>query len=109
MRSMAIGVVVFALVFGSAMLTMALLSMVPEHHLSDNSKDVVKLGIAVIATMSALVLGLLLAATKGSFDARGRELTQMSAEIILLDRLLAHYGSETKELRDLLHRAVVDA
>jgi hypothetical protein len=88
--------VVFALVFGSAMLAMALHAVVPEHHLSTDSKDVVKLGIAVIATMSALVVSLLLASANGSFDTRSREFTQMSANIILLDRLLAQYGRETK-------------
>jgi hypothetical protein len=93
----AIGWVVFALILGSAMLAMALHSVVPEHHLSTDSKDVVKLGIAVIATMSALVLSLLIASAKGSYDTRSREFTQMSANIILLDRLLAHYGPETKD------------
>ena len=75
---MAIGWVVFAVVFGSAMLAMSLRAVVPEHHLSSESKDVVKLGIAVIATMSALVLSLLLASAKGSYDTRNREFTQMS-------------------------------
>jgi hypothetical protein len=101
--------VVFALVFGSAMLAMALHAVVPEHHLSTDSKDVVKLGIAVIATMSSLVVSLLLASANGSFDTRSREFTQMSANIILLDRLLAQYGRETKGVRDLLHSSVVDA
>jgi hypothetical protein len=109
MSAMTIGWVVFALVFGSALLAMALHALVPEHHLSADSKDVVKLGIAVIATMSALVLGLLLASAKGTFDTRSREFTQMSANVILLDRLLAHYGPETKEVRDLLRRSIVDA
>jgi hypothetical protein len=106
---MAIGWVVFALVFGSAMLGMALHAVVPEHHLSTESKDVVRIGIAVIATMSAIVLGLLLASAKGSYDSRSREFTQMSADIILLDHFLAHFGAETKEVRDLLRRSVVDA
>jgi len=44
MSSMATGGVVFALVFGNAMLAMALRSVVPEHHLSANSEDVVKPG-----------------------------------------------------------------
>src|SRR5260221_6583050 len=106
---MAIGWAVFAVVFGSALLVMDLQGVVPEHHLSADSKDVVKLGVAVIATMSALVLSLLIASAKGSYDTRGREFTQMSANIILLDRLLAHYGPETKEVRDVLHRSVVHA
>ena len=109
MSPMVIGWVVFVLVFGSALLAMALHSVVPEHHLSTDSKDVVKLGIAVIATMAALVLSLLLASAKQSYDARSREFTQMSANIVLLDQLLAHYGPETKEARDVLHRSVVDA
>ncbi len=109
MSPMAIGWVVFAVVFGTAMLAMALHAVVPEHHLGADSKDVVKLGIAVIATMSALVVSLLLASAKGSYDTRSREFTQMSANIIVLDRLLAHYGPETKVVRDLLHRSVVDA
>src|SRR5258708_16542851 len=106
---MTIGWVVFAVVFGSAMLAMALRAAVPEHHLTSDSKDVVKLGIAVVATMSALVISLLLASAKGSYDARSREFTQMSANVILLDRFLAHYRPETKEVRDLLRRSVVDA
>jgi len=106
---MAIGCVVFAVVFGSAILAMSLRAVVPEHHLSSDSKDVVKLGVAVVATMSALVVSLLLASAKGSYDTRNREFTQMSANVILLDRFLAHYGPETKEARDLLRRSVTDA
>jgi hypothetical protein len=90
------------------MLAMSFRTVLPEHPLSSDSKDVVKLGIAVIATMAALVVSLLLASAKGSFDTRSREFTQMSANIVLLDRLLAHYGPETKEVRDLLRRSVVD-
>jgi hypothetical protein len=60
----------------------------------------------IVATLSALVLGLLIASAKGSFDAQSAELTQMSAKVILLDRLLAHYGPETKETRDLLRSLV---
>jgi hypothetical protein len=109
MSAVTIGGIVFMLVFGSAMLAMAIQPVVPEHHFSAESKDVVKLGTAVIATMSALVVGLLLASSKGSFDTRSREYTQMSANIILLDRLLSHYGPETKEIRDLLRSSAVDA
>ena len=56
--------------------------------------------------MAALVLGLLVASAKGSFDTQSAELTEMSAKVILLDRFLAHYGPETKETRDLLRGAV---
>ena len=102
MRSIEISSIVFACVFGGAMLGMFTRAKLPQHHLSSDSKDVVKLGMGIVATLSALVLGLLIASAKGSYDAQSAELTQMSSKIILLDRLLAHYGPETKETRDLL-------
>src|ERR1700691_2515781 len=76
--------------------------MVAQHHLSPDSKDVIKLGMGLIATMSALVLALLTNSAKGSYDTQRNELTQVAANVILLDRVLAHYGPETKEARDLL-------
>ena len=78
----------------------------PEEHLSSDSKDVVKLGIALIATMSALVLSLLVASAKSAFDTRSSQLVEASADMILLDRALARYGPETKEARSLLQRSV---
>ena len=85
---------------------MALRLILPEHHLSAESKDVIKLGMALTATMSALVLALLISSAKSSFDAQRNEVTQISANIILLDRILAHYGPETKEARVLLIHSV---
>jgi hypothetical protein len=94
-----IGCIVMACVFGGALLGMALHRILPERHLSADSKDVIKLGIALTATMSALVLALLINSAKGSYDTQRNEITQLSANIILLDRVLAHYGPETKEAR----------
>jgi len=104
---MAIGWIVFALVFGSALLAMFVHSLLPEEHLSSDSKDVVKLGIALIATMSALVLSLLVSSAKSAFDTRSNQLTEASADMIMLDRALARYGPETQEARALLERSVV--
>jgi hypothetical protein len=100
--------IVFALVFGSALLAMFLHSVLPEHHLSADSKDVIKLGVALIATMSALVLGLLIASAKTAFDTRSNQLVEASSGIILLDRTLARYGPDTNEARSLLRRSVAD-
>jgi hypothetical protein len=60
----------------------------------------------LIATMSALVLALLTNSAKGSYDTQRNEVTQVAASAILLDRVLAHYGPETKEARDLLKVSV---
>ncbi len=102
MSTMAISGIVFACVFGGAMLGMLLRSIVPEHHLSSDSKDVVKLGMGLIATMSALVLALLIASAKSSHDTQSGEVIQVAAGFVQLDRVLAHYGPETKDARNLL-------
>jgi hypothetical protein len=101
-----VGCIVLACVFGGALLGMAIHTMLPERHLNAESKDVIKLGMGLIATMSALVLALLTNSAKGSYDTQRNELTQVSANVILLDRVLAHYGPETKEARDLLKLSV---
>jgi uncharacterized membrane protein len=101
-----IGGIVLICVFGAAMLGMALHTILPEQHLSTDSKDVIKLAMGVTATMSALVLALLIASAKGSYDAQKNELIQMSANAVLLDRMLAHYGTETKDAREILRGSV---
>ena len=107
MSSITISFIVFACVFGGALLGILLRAVLPQDHLSAESKDIVKLGMGLVGTMAALVLGLLVASAKGSYDAQIAELTQGSTNILLLDRLLAQYGPETKEARALLRAAVV--
>ena len=106
MNFILIRIIVLACIFGAALFGMFLRRVLPEQHLSADSKDTVRLGTGMIATMAALVLGLLVASAKNFFDAQSDELTKMSANVVLLDRVLAHYGPETKEARDLLHDAV---
>jgi len=107
MNSTTVSLIVFACVFGGALLGILLHTVLPQHHLGNESKDIVKLGVGLVGTMAALVLGLLVASAKGSYDNQSAELTQMSANIALLDRGLALYGPETKETRALLRGAVV--
>src|SRR5215467_12874501 len=97
LSSMAVACIVFGCVFTGALLGMFFRTLVPEKHLSSDTQDVVKLGIALIATMAALVLGLLVASAKSTYDTRRTQLLQVSADIILLDRVLANYGPETQE------------
>jgi hypothetical protein len=106
---MTISWIVFACVFGGALLGIFFRAVLPEHHLTGESKDVVKVGMGLIATMAALALGLLTASAKSSYDTQRNELTQISAKIIFLDRVLAHYGPEAKDVRDLLRRTVTSA
>ena len=106
MGPIAISWIMFACVFGGALLGMSLRATLPEQHQNTDSKDVLKLLIGLIGTMTALVIGLLIATAASSYATRRSEFTQMSANIVLLDRALAHYGPETKEVRDLLRRVV---
>src|SRR5262249_21361010 len=68
----------------------------PEHHLDEHAKDVVRLGVGLIATIAALVLGLLIAAAKSSFDTQTSQVRQITADLILLDNILAQYGPEAR-------------
>ena len=108
MNDWAIASIMFVCVFGGALLGMFLRSILPKHHLSEESKDVVRLGMGLVATMAALVLGLLVASAKGSFDAQKSGADQISANLILLDSTLAQYGPEAQDSRNILRRVVSD-
>jgi hypothetical protein len=101
--------IVFACVFGGALLGMTLRNLLPEHHLDPDSRNVVNLGMALIGTMTALLLGLLIASAKSSWDAQKGEVTDISADIIQLDRMLARYGPEAKPAREVLRGVVASA
>jgi hypothetical protein len=105
--SIAISGIVFACVFGGGLLGIFLRTALPEHYLNTDSKEVVKLAIGLIATMAALVLGLLINSAKSSYDTHRIGLARMSANIGLLDRILSHYGSETQEAGNVLRPSVV--
>ena len=78
----------------------------PKHHLNEHAKDVVRLGVGLIATIAALVLGLLIAAAKGSFDTQTTQVKQITANLILLDNILAQYGPEARPIRQHMRNAV---
>lgn len=105
MTPLAVSLVVFVCIFGVTLLAMFLNRFLPVNHLSADSKDVVKLGMGTIATLAAIVLGLLIATAKGTYDAQSGAIQELAARVMLLDRVLAKYGPETKEARDLLRGA----
>ena len=107
MSSIAISSIVFACIFGGALFGMSLRAMLPESHVDGSSRDAVRLAMGLVVTMAALVLGFLVASAKSSYDAQIADVTQISAKVILLDRILAHYGPEAKEARAQLRGIVV--
>jgi hypothetical protein len=113
--SIGVSSIVFICVFGARLLGLLLRSALPEHHLSGDSIDAVKVGMGLVGTMAALVLGLLVASAKGSYDSQGAALTQLSGNFVLLDRILAHYGPRDERSSrcaacrgDQLHRQRMD-
>lgn len=99
MSSLTIASVMFGSVFVSTLGAMLLARLLPKHHFSDDSKEVVKLGLGVIGTLTALVLGLLVTATKGTFDAQSATVKDLAGQLAVLDRVLAGYGPEAEEAR----------
>jgi hypothetical protein len=101
-----VGMIVFACTFGGVLLGMWLRTALPEHHLNNESRDTVKLGAGLIATMTALVLGLVTASAKSSFDNVNTAVKQTAVDILTLDRILARYGPETREIRGAMQQVV---
>jgi hypothetical protein len=108
MSSLATAGIVLALVLASAFLGMLLRRLLPDEHLGTDTKDIVKLATGLVGTILALVLGLLIGSAKSYYDTQSAELIQSSAQIILLDRVLAHYGPETQPARSTLRSTVAN-
>jgi hypothetical protein len=100
------GLLVFIATFAGAVLGLVLGRVLPSHHLDGDSKDVVRIAMATVATLAALVVGLLIASAKQSFDERATQLKHAAAETLLLDRTLAAYGPEAASARAALRQLV---
>ncbi len=104
MREVTISAIAFAFISGATLLGLYLHRVLPKEHLSDDSKDTVKLGMGMVATLAALVLGLLIGFATNSFNAMSSDVQHTAANLILLDHTMSRYGPETHEIRDLLRR-----
>lgn len=106
MSSIIIGAIVFACLFAAALIGMLLRMRLPIHHLDAESKDVIRLATAVVGTLSALALGLLIASAKNVYDSDEIEVRTSAARIVLLDRVMDQYGPETAQARTRLRQLI---
>jgi putative copper export protein len=106
MKYLLISLLAFAFVFGGALVGAVIRPLLSEQHLHPDSRDVVKMATGLIGTLAALVLGLLIASAKSSFDQKTSQVRQMTASIIVLDNLLAQYGPEATPVRSLLRQSI---
>jgi len=95
--------IVFGCLVGAILLGRAFRRLLPAEHLTADSRDTIKLAMGLVATMAALVLGLLVSSAKGSYDTERSEVIQMAAKVAFLDRVLAIYGPEAAEARTRFH------
>jgi len=106
MNDLLISLLVFAIIFGGALVGAFVRPFLSERHLHPDSRDVVRMATGLIGTLAALVLGLLIASAKGTYDQKTNQVRQMTANIILLDDVLAQYGPEAAPVRKLLRRSI---
>ena len=109
MNANTVGIIAFASIFGSSLLGMRLNRVVPDQHLNAETKEVVRLGMGLIATMTALLLGLLVATAKGSYDTQRNDVILIAGRVAFLDRVLSIYGPEAAGTRQVLRRVVEGA
>jgi len=107
MTSTAVAVVVFGCTFLGALAGLVLHARLPVHHLDGDSKDVLKLVMGLIATMAALVLGLLISSAHRSYDAQEAEVQQIAVHLFQLDRALERFGPDASDARKLLYQIVL--
>jgi hypothetical protein len=103
-NELALSSAVCGFVIGGALFGIYLRPVLPADHVGEETRSIVVVAIGLIATLAALVLGLLVASAKSAFDLRAEELKQSSARIILLDRTLRHYGPEALDIRTTLRQ-----
>ena len=94
----------FACIFGGTFLGIFVRRKLPDRHLSGDTKDIVRQGTALIATLASLVLGLLIASANGKYETENSQVKLLTANIVLLDNTLGLYGPDAEPLRVLLRR-----
>ena len=94
-----IGLISFIAIFGGALVGVFAARALPEHHLSSETRTAVTVSVAIVGTLSALVLGLMISTASSSFSARSNEVTEISSYLIRMDRILQRYGPEAQNAR----------
>lgn len=106
MNSTVVTLLVFGCTFGAALVAVFIRERLPKHHVEGDSREVVKLVLSLMSTLTALVLGLLISSAHSAYDAQEAELQQLSVHIYQLDRILVHFGPAADDEREHLRRIV---
>ncbi|OJY66741.1 MAG: hypothetical protein BGP12_10700 [Rhodospirillales bacterium 70-18] len=104
MNPITTSLVVAAAIFASAMAGLVLHSRLPSHHLTKETQDVVRLGTGMLSVLASLVLGLLIATAKTSYDTTDQAIRGYATELVLLDETFRDYGDTAAVPRNLLRQ-----
>jgi len=104
MSDIAISLLVAACVFAGGMLGLVLHRIIPKAHLTKETQDVIRLGTGMLSVMASLVLGLLIATAKSTYDSTNHDIRSYAAELILLDETLRDYGNDAAAPRAILRQ-----
>jgi hypothetical protein len=104
MSPLQMSLVAFACIFGGTFLGIFIRHRLPDRHLSGDTKDIVRQGTGLIATLASLVLGLLIASANGKYETESSQIKQLTANVVLLDSVLGLYGPDAAPVRALLRR-----
>jgi hypothetical protein len=99
MVNLIIGLISFAAIFGGVLIGRFFARRLPSHHLSPETQSAVNVAVAVIGTLSALVLGLMISAANASFSTRADGVRELSLQVIRIERNLRRYGPEADDAR----------
>ncbi|WP_072395582.1 hypothetical protein [Hyphomicrobium sp. CS1GBMeth3] len=106
MSPLLVSAFVLACTFGATLLAVLAARLLPTGHLTGASKETIHAIMGIMALLAAVVLGLLIYSAKTSFDTKDTEFRHASAKVVLLDRVLAHYGPDAGPARGHLREAV---
>jgi len=94
-----IGLIAFVAIFGAALLGIFGARRLPEHHLSNETRTAVSVSAAIVGTLAALVLGLMISTASSSFSTRSNEVTAISVDLVRINRMMQRYGPEADDVR----------
>lgn len=98
--------IVFLITFSGAILGLFLAHKIPKKYLEEDSRHSINLTLGLVSTITALILGLVTASAKDSFDNMDRSVRSSEIQLLTLDRILDHYGPETNQMRQNLKSAL---
>ncbi|VVO30116.1 hypothetical protein [Pseudomonas fluorescens] len=99
MNHLVIGLIAFVAIFGGALIGLFAARALPEHHLSNESRNAISVSAAIVGTLSALVIGLMISTANSSFSTRSSEVSRIAVDIVRINRVMQRYGPEAEDAR----------